>query len=483
MIALSISSGYLIDSNYSEHSHYILDSEENFLVFVICDETEDSSFSVAEIVSREFCKSVYNNRYITNLKNLIEVGIHDAVGAVEKFINHKNIDKEKVNLSISGGVFRNGLLMLFSIGNSPIFVIDDEYRLFCPFELSEKFSLFNWKSSIKFKEIKNPRSVIACSNKLNGKLFKFKNKNGKLIAEPFKYRIIKLINMIIQNKDKLNEIKEEIKEQLNLNDKIPLFVSCFKDELIDEGLVKVGLSSTSVDKKTDLTLNTGKNTSNNNLSRTYLNYINYNIINHINNKSMLVVILLIVLLFGAGLLIFETFHNGDKGDLTPHTANLSNISQNDCGFNNSGDEGNFSEVDALKDGCIEVNKNDNKNSENNENNEGNKADETKDLPRITIYAKFGLKELKKGRNILPISISFPERGVYYIAINSKTEKINLLNVDGGNVIFKNDSSIILLEEITNLKNTYNLIVNSDLTASPNDVLTITISEIKIDEKT
>lgn len=56
MIALSVSSGYLLDNNYSEYSYYILDNDEDFLVFVICDEpnTLKCGFRISEIFSRVF---------------------------------------------------------------------------------------------------------------------------------------------------------------------------------------------------------------------------------------------------------------------------------------------------------------------------------------------------------------------------------------------------------------------------------------------
>ena len=97
--------------------------------------------------------------------------------------------------------------MIFSLGSSPVFVIDRDYYLYCPFDLNNYCNLKYWKNFIKFSElIENPKSVIACSNKLDGKVFKFKNENNKLIAEPFKYRILHLINSIVSNRENIDEI-------------------------------------------------------------------------------------------------------------------------------------------------------------------------------------------------------------------------------------------------------------------------------------
>ena len=460
MITLSISSGYLLDSNYSEYSYYILDEDENFLVFVICDEPNALryGFKISEIFSRTFCNEVYNNRYITNLRNLIEVGIYEALKKVDKFLKQKRLNYKNLDISIAGGVYRNGKLMLFSLGNSPVFVIDKNYYLYCPFDLNNNCNLKDWRKFIKFSRlIENPKSVIACSNKLNGKIFKFKNENNKLIAEPFKYRILHLINSIVSNRENIDEIKEELKNILNLEDNNPLFVICFDERPINEEFVKVETPKLNTERHKPILIKEKKEIP---------QYTEPKIIKNV----VLAFTLILILIFGL-LVILNSKNSANLNNFNNHTndvpyqPNATKIPIIDVGSENKSAYilTNISEnslqtsksiisniIPKSKDNCLE------------------------------ILVKFQVDEISKNTKLVPISIVFPERGYYYISIKSENSNLKLINVKNGNVIYKNTTLIELFEKVDEKEKTYSLIVKyNGSKILPEKGLGISISKIKI----
>ncbi|AIJ05861.1 hypothetical protein JH146_1018 [Methanocaldococcus bathoardescens] len=463
MIALSISSGYLLDSNYSEYSYYILDEDENFLVFVICDEPNELryGFKISEIFSRTFCTEVYNNRYITNLKNLIEVGFYEGFKRIDKFLKQKEIDYDNLNISIAWGIYRNGKLMLFSLGNSPVFVIDKDYCLYCPFDLDDNYNLRYWEKFIKFsKLIENPKSVIACSNKLNGKVFKFKNENNKLIAEPFKYRILDLINSIVSNRENIDKIRERLRNNLNLDNNTPLFIVSFDEKPIDDKLVKVGKPKLKIEKHEHI-LEDKKEISQN---------IELKIIKNV----ALVSILILIVILG----LFVVLHSKNSNNY--YSGNIINNISDNLLY-----QPNISKISTIN----VDNKKVNKKLINISNNSSpiikttsslNTSAVSNDKDSLKILVKFQVDKISKGTDYIPISIIFPEQGYYYISIKSKNNNIELVDVKNGNVLYKNATSIELFEEIKEKEKTYNLIVRyNNLKISPEEGIDISISKIKI----
>lgn len=461
MIALSVSSGYLLDSNYNEYSYYILDEDENFLVFVICDEptTLRYGFKISEIFSRTFCNEVYNNRYITNLKNLIEVGVYEGFKKIDKFLKQKGLNYGSLELSIAGGVYRNGKLMLFSLGSSPVFVIDKDYYLYCPFDLNNDCNLKYWKNFIKFSElIENPKSVIACSNKLDGKVFKFKNENNKLIAEPFKYRILQLINSIVSNRENIDEIKEELKNTLNLRDNIPLFVASFDEKPIDDELVKVGKPKLNMEEY-KLTLFKEKEE------------ISPHIKSKVIKNVVLGCILILILIFG----LFVMLNSNNSNNFN----SSGNIGDNST--NNLSHQPNISKIPITTDSENKSVNIFNKSSSDNINNISVKSN---DKDNLKILVKFQVGKISKDIKTVPISITFPKYGYYYISIKSEDKNLKLMGIKNGNVIYRNATLIELFEEINNeKKKTYDVIVRYDGNSeiSPEKGINISISEIKIIE--
>jgi len=471
MITLSVSSGYLLDSNYSEYSYYILDEDENFLVFVICDEpnTLRYGFKISEIFSRTFCSEVYNNRYITNLKNLIEVGFYEGFKKIDKFLKQKGLNYESLELSVAGGVYRNGKLMLFSLGSSPVFVIDKDYYLYCPLDLNNNCNLKYWKTFIKFSElIENPKSVVACSNKLDGKVFKFKNENNKLIAEPFKYRILHLINSIVSNRENIDEIKEELKNILNLRDNIPLFIASFDEKPIDDELVKVG--------KPKLVLENYKSVLSED-KRDSLSNIEHNIKLKI-NKAILASILAILIFMSFFILL--NHHDISNNNIINSLSNQSNLSVSTIAVDNKNKLEKASDNNSqLVSHMINLNSESNKllspitlNSSYN------------NIKHPKIFVTFKVDKISKDTKIIPISITFPEYGYYYISIKSEDKNLKLMGIKNGNVIYRNATLIELFEEINNeKKKTYDVIVRYDGNSEvyPEKEINISISEIKIIE--
>ncbi|ADC69946.1 conserved hypothetical protein [Methanocaldococcus sp. FS406-22] len=466
MIALSVSSGYLLDSNYSECSYYILDEDENFLVFVICDEptTLRYGFKISEIFSRTFCNEVYNNRYITNLKNLIEVGVYEGFKKIDKFLKQKGLNYETLELSVAGGVYRNGKLMLFSLGSSPVFVIDKDYYLYCPLDLNNNCNLKYWKNFIKFSElIENPKSVIACSNKLDGKVFKFKNENNKLIAEPFKYRILHLINSIVSNRENIDEIKEELKNTLNLRDNIPLFVASFDEKPIDDELVKVGKPKLNMGKYKPTLLKEKEKIS---------SHIKLKVIKNV----VLGCVLILILMFGLFVML-----NSNNSNNFNSSGNISNNSTNNLSHQPNISKIPIITVDSENESVNIFNNSspiiESKSSLDNINNISIKSD---DKDNLKILVKFQIDKISKDTKIIPISIMFPEQGYYYISIKSENKDLRLIDVENGNVIYKNTTLIELFEEIKKKEKTYNLIVGyNGSEILPEEGIGVSISKIKI----
>ncbi|ACV25268.1 hypothetical protein [Methanocaldococcus fervens] len=456
MIIFSVSSGYLLDNNYSEYSYYILDKDEDFLVFVICDEPNALryGFKISEIFSRTFCNEVYNNRYITNLKNLIEVGFHEALKNIKKFIKQKKIEYDNLNLSISGGVYKNGNLMLFSLGNSPIFVIDKNYRLYCPFDLNKNYNLEDWEKFIKFKLIEEPRTIIACSNNLDGKLFKLKEENNKLMAKPFKYKILEIVNDIVSNKENINKIRNNIKNKLNLDKNSPLLIVSFDEKPVDDEIVKLEpvlkrneseeISEDEDDKK--------------------LPKIELNIIRGVS----LLLILILVLMFG----LFLTLNEESNGNIIKSTNTslnssepIINISTKD--MNEIEDDKRLTSQPSVGVSTNVVGKDNNGLTRN-----------TVEVLKFLI--KFQVDEISEDINVIPMSITFPEPGYYYIAIKSKDDNVELIDIKNETVLYKNSTLIELFEETKEKEKTYNLIVKcDDIRDSPKDLINITISKIEI----
>ncbi|WP_064496648.1 hypothetical protein [Methanocaldococcus jannaschii] len=463
MIALSVSSGYLLDNNYSEYSYYILDNDEDFLVFVICDEpnTLKCGFRISEIFSRVFCNAVYNNRYITNLKNLIEVGIYEALENMDKFLKQKGLDYNDLNVSIAGGVYRNGKLMLFSLGNSPVFVVDKDYYLYCPFDLNKNYNLKDWKKFIKFSEvIENPKSVVACSNKLDGKVFKFKNENNKLIAEPFKYRIIQLINSIISNRENIDKIKEELKTDLNLKDNTPLFVASFDEKPINDELVKVGKPKLKVRGCTPILSKKKEETS---------PHIEPKII----KNMVLAFILILILIFGLFVMLsHNNLNGGNNSDIVNNSSyqvNTSKISIITVNNENKSTNISLNPIQTVKTvsslNNLDLN---------------NTITKSKNKDSLKILVKFQVGEISKDIKKLPISIMFPEQGYYYISIKSENSNLKLIDVENGEVVYKNTTLIELFEKIDGKEKTYNLIVEYNGSEIPSEKgINISIFEIKI----
>lgn len=89
-------------------------------------------------------------------------------------------------------------------------------------------------------------------------------------------------------------------------------------------------------------------------------------------------------------------------------------------------------------------------------------------------------EISKDIKKLPISIMFPEQGYYYISIKSENSNLKLIDVENGEVVYKNTTLIELFEKIDGKEKTYNLIVEYNGSEIPSEKgINISIFEIKI----
>ncbi len=463
---------------YATSSEYLInyDDVENFIVFVVCDDASKIKYGskISEIFSRTFCNEVYNNRYITNLKNLIEVGIYEAIKNIKEFLNQKKIDNEELNISVSGGVYKNGKLMLFSLGNTPIFVIDKNYYLHCPFELNKDFNLLDWRKFVKFSDlINNPKSLMACSNKFNGKLFKLKIEDNKIIAEPFKYKIVGIINRLISLRDK-EKIEEYIKNILNLNEHFPLFVVSFDEEPIDDNLIKLGKPKKQQKDKKIYKKNIKMKIKPKHKKEDEIFKKTKTL------KTFILLTALILVIIMGGLIIYNTSHNSQN---VVYEDNSTNNTNNSVIVTFNAFENKSKKLDSpnISKPIVKLPIVNNKvNIISNKNTTKNTIANNKNKDDLKILVKIGVDKLLNGVNYVPLSINFPENGDYYISITSKDDNLRLINIENGNIIYKNSTSIELFEEIENREKLYNLNVEytgqkSDL----KDLINIEISKIEI----
>ena len=123
-----------------DNLYFLSDKSQNFLVFAVCDGAGYAKFGNegARIASKVFCESIYNNKDVYNdLKNLIKIGLLNARKALENYAKQKGCSVKDLGTTLSGGIYKNGKLICTLIGDSPSFVIDNNYNLFCPVELAK----------------------------------------------------------------------------------------------------------------------------------------------------------------------------------------------------------------------------------------------------------------------------------------------------------------------------------------------------------
>lgn len=110
----------------------------------------------------------------------------------------------------------------------------------------------------------------------------------------------------------------------------------------------------------------------------------------------------------------------------------------------------------------------------------NTITKSKNKDSLKILVKFQVGEISKDIKKLPISIMFPEQGYYYISIKSENSNLKLIDVENGEVVYKNTTLIELFEKIDGKEKTYNLIVEYNGSEIPSEKgINISIFEIKI----